>query len=823
VLANEMPKLASRRIDLGPSLSLDSAAAALKAEIDAGSAEREVYLDEGRRSVPRMLAGLPKAKPAAVAPQGPIRLTLAEPGFTDGLRWVGIPETRPAEGEIVIEVKAAGLNFRDVMWALSLIPEEALADGFAGATLGMECGGVVRAVGAGVTGFEPGDRVMAFAPAAFASEVVTRAECVMPLNDGFSFADGATIPVAFLTVLYSLSTLGRLRKGETVLIHGGAGAVGLAAIQYAMHVGARVIATAGSDVKRALLRAAGVEHVLDSRSLRFADEVREITQGKGVDVVLNSLSGDAMRRSLELVKPFGRVLELGKRDFYANSKIGLRPVRHNVSYFAIDADELVSYHPEIVAELLAELRDLFAAGALCPLPRFTLPFSEIDDAFRLMRAAGHVGKIVLIPDAHAELGAAKPKPLAIAPDRTVIVTGGISGFGLATARWLVEACGVRHLALLGRRGEETPGADDARKLLLADGAETVRILACDVSDEMALRRSLKLIRGTMPAIGGVVHAAMVLQDGLVVGLEADAIDRVLAPKLGGALLLDSLTRQDPIELFLMFSSATTFLGSPGQASYVAANAGLEAIARRRQAAGLPGLAVGWGPIADAGYLADQQAARDALTRRLGALPMKAGDSLAVIPAMLASDMPVLALTDVNWSRGRDNLPILTEPMFDAFGGHGGPGEDASDVLDLIEGKQPVEVQAIIQSFMLDEVSTILRVTRDKLDPHRPLPEIGMDSLMAMELRLVLERKLHIEVPTLVLNESLTLAGLAAKVVGMLSGETRSEDTNDILLAQHETMDATHNEAILKAATGGTTAASRTSPKRAKAHSIETVS
>ena len=252
-------------------------------------------------------------------------------------------------------MRAAGLNFRDVMWAMGLLPDEALLDGFAGPTIGLECAGDVVAVGPGVTAIRPGDRVMAFAPASLSTQAVTAAHAVMPMPEGMDYAAGATVPVAFLTVAYALGHLARLGQGERVLIHGGAGGVGLAAIQYARARGAVVYATAGSDAKRALLRGLGVDAVLDSRSLLFADEVMRLTGGEGVDVVLNSLSGEAMERSLGLLRPFGRFLELGKRDFYENSAVGLRPFRHNVSYFGIDADQLPLRRPALAAELFAEI------------------------------------------------------------------------------------------------------------------------------------------------------------------------------------------------------------------------------------------------------------------------------------------------------------------------------------------------------------------------------------------------------------------------------------------------------------------------------------
>jgi len=781
VIANEMPGIGCRRIDLAGNLDVTAAAAALVSEISARDGEAEVIWTAQGRTAPRVRRGLPQ--PACDGPDEVI-LSLSEPGFLDSLRWRRRVAAVPGQGQVAIEVKAAGLNFRDVMWGMGLLPDEALLDGFAGATLGMECGGVVKAIGPGVENVQVGDRVMAFAPASFASSVITRAECAARLADEISFEAAATIPVAFLTVLYSLARLGRLQRGETILIHGGAGAVGLAAIQFAQHVGATVIATAGSPVKRAILRAIGVDHVLDSRSLRFADEVMELTRGEGVDMVLNSLGGEAMERSLGLLRPFGRFLELGKRDFYQNTRIGLRAVRHNISYFAIDADELVARHPAIARSLLEELQALFATGDLQPLPYLSLPFSEVTEAFRLMRASGHIGKIVLTPDAAVVPEAELPQTIALRDDRTFVISGGLSGFGLATARWLIES-GARHVALLSRSGSTAAGAASALAALRKAGAKTATAFSCDVGEEARLDRTLSEIRATMPPIGGVIHAAMILEDGLVASLDEAKFQAVLRPKLQGAELFDRMTRNDPIELFLLFSSATTLLGAPGQGGYVAANLALETLAARRRAEGLPALAVAWGPIADAGYLADHPAQRDALSRRLGAVPMEAAPSLASLPAMLASGLASVALAEVNWGAGKSHLPVLSEPMFAAVAGRADARGDGADIADLLAGKTPEEVKEIVLGLLLDEIAVILRVGKAKLDPNRPLSEIGMDSLMAVELRIAIERSLGVEIPALMLNESVTLVAMAARIAQSLGGQVEAEPEISVVL-QHET-------------------------------------
>lgn len=774
-LINEMPQLECRLIDLPAGWSKDRQAKVLAAELVAPDDEREIVWSDSGRCVPRLRAGLkPPAEPASS-----IRLDVRQPGLLDTLCWQPAAERQPGAGEIAIETRAVGLNFRDVMWAMGLLPEEALLDGFAGPTLGLECAGIVRAVGPCVEQFRAGDRVMALAPAALASHAITAAHAAVALPDGLGFEAAATLPVASLTVLYGLDHLARLQPGERVLIHGGAGGVGLLAIQFAQHKGATIFATAGSEAKRAFLRHLGVDHVLDSRDLGFSDEVRALTGGEGVDIVLNSLSGEAMERSIGLLRPFGRFVELGKRDFAMDTRVGLRNLRQNIAYFSVDIDRLPIARPELAQELLHQVATLLGEGALRPLPWRVYPFAEAAEAFRLMQGSGHIGKIVLTPDHHFVPAIPSQAPVARG-DRTYLVTGGLSGFGLAAARWL-EDQGARHLALVSRRGADAPEGQAA----LEDFASSIdaRAFACDVADPGALAGLLDRIRREMPPLAGVLHAAMVIDDGLAVDLTAERIARVLRPKLDGAANLDRLTRRDTIELFLLFSSATTILGAPGQGSYVAANMAMEAIARHRQMDGLPALAVGFGPIGDVGVLAGQQAARDSLVRRLATAPMAARQALDALPQLLASGSPVVALAPVRWDVANQHLPILETPAFSEMAGRASE-TGHSDLRERLAELDPEEAHELIVQMLTEEVARILSFAPDRIDPKRPLPEFGMDSLMAVELRLAVETKLGIDLPLVSLSDNTTLSSLAKRIARSLFRQ-QAPGALDAVMRQHE--------------------------------------
>jgi NADPH:quinone reductase-like Zn-dependent oxidoreductase/acyl carrier protein len=772
VLANEMPDLRPRRISIDATLPPELAARRMVAELLCDAPE--VAITAQGRMTPVLAAGLrvPQAR-------GARRLVVGQPGQIGSLAWETEPALpAPGPGEVRLSVAAAGLNFRDLMWAQGLLPEDALMDGFAGPTLGMECAGVVEAVGPGVA-LKPGQPVFGFAPAAFATHALTRAEAVAPLPDGLSPEAAATIPVAFITASYALETLARIRPGERVLIHGGAGGVGLAALQIAQAAGALVAATAGTEEKRAFLRLAGADLVLDSRDAGFADALRAAWP-QGVDVALNSLAGAAMERTLGLMAPFGRFIELGKRDFVENRRAPLRPLRRNVSYFAVDADALPRARPDLAQALLADIAARLADGALLPLPHAVFAPEEVETAFRTLQASTHIGKLVVRPPAAD--GAAAAKPWRPDPDGTYVVVGGVQGFGLECAKWLA-ANGAAHLALVSRRGGTTPGAEATLRALAALGARA-RIEACDATDATALGALLGRLRREGPPIRGVVQAAAAFADGAAATMGAARFAAVLAPKVSAAEHLDRLTADDPLHLFLLFSSATTAFGNPGQANYVAANAALEAIARRRRAAGRPGLAVGWGPIADAGVLARDAATAQTLERRTGVAPMAAQDALGALPALIGSGAPVVHLARVTWASLSSALPILAEPAYAAIRTARQDGSEGADLRAELRALSPEDARARLVRLAQEEIGRILRLPVEAVGADAPVAGLGLDSLGGLELRMALERRLGVQVPLAAVTEDLTIAVLAGRIAGVVL-EDRTEQSVQTLMEAYE--------------------------------------
>ena len=384
----------------------------------------------------------------------PLRLECRERGRLDTLRFTPFELPPCGPGQVLIEVKAAGMNFRDVLKSLALYPGDAPD----ARIFGDEVGGIVKAVGSDVTHLAPGDRVFGLAVFGIATHAIARAGDVRRIPADLTFEAAATLPVVFMTAWYALRNVGRLREGERVLVHAGAGGVGMAAIQIALHLGADVIATAGSPSKRALLKTLGVEHVIDSRRGDFAESVMKITDGKGVDVVLNALAGEAIPMGLSCLAEFGRFIEIGKRDIYQNARIPLRPLRNNASFHVVAMDAVFHGNEELTRQMLEEISDLVEKGALRPLPYRAFPASRIDSAFRLMAGGKHIGKVVVaFPTPFVPRRGELPGPgFEVKPDGCYLITGAFGGYGKVLARWLVD-CGARHLVLTSRSGASQSG------------------------------------------------------------------------------------------------------------------------------------------------------------------------------------------------------------------------------------------------------------------------------------------------------------------------------------------------------------------------------
>jgi acyl transferase domain-containing protein/thioesterase domain-containing protein/acyl carrier protein len=795
VATMEHPELGVRLIDLDAVAGADELLAELTL---ADATENQVAWRAGERRVARLakaeiLAAKVRETPGegTPTPDAPSwRLELKRAGTFDGLAYQSTPRIAPAAGQVELEVHATGLNFSDVLKALGLYP--GLKPGEV--PLGIEASGVVTAIGEGVEHLRVGDEAIGVLPHAFGSHATTRAYAVVRKPTGITHAEAATIPIVFLTAHHALVRLAQLEKGERVLIHAGAGGVGLAAIQIAQHVGAEVFATAGNEEKRALLRSLGVKHVMDSRSLDFVREVREATGGEGVDVVLNSLPGETIDASLGLLRAYGRFCEIGKIDIYQDRKLGLLPFQDNLSYFAIDLDRLFRERPRQVERLYAEVMQRFDEGVYRPLPLTCFAANETADAFRYMSLRKNIGKVVVsMREAANETAPTVESPAVLG--RGCLVTGGLGALGRQAARWLVEQ-GAAGVALLSRRAPDA----DAEAFLqeLRDAGARAVCLQGDVSVPESLDAALASLPSDFPRLTGVLHAAGMLDDGLLSDLNGDRLAKVLGPKAIGAwnlheATLDTASPLAGVTQFVLYSSAAATLGSPGQANYAAANASLDALAGQRRALGLPATSVGWGPWAAEEQPSGEGVSRDGTVSE-GALRgagMAAGETadavrakgmellaptkaLRLLGQLIQSGTPSIGVFDARWDAmsrllsGR-RTPLLEDLLTAVEASASSARGDAALRQRLLTASAD-EREALLVDLVRGELARVTSVAAEEIDVAAPLTAIGIDSLMALELKNNLETKLAITLPMGKLLAGPTVRSLAQAAADELVGE-----------------------------------------------------
>jgi acyl transferase domain-containing protein/acyl-CoA synthetase (AMP-forming)/AMP-acid ligase II/acyl carrier protein len=792
VITLEEPQLRCLRIDLDPHPPA-SQVEALCDELLADDREDQVAFRGGARHVLRLLRrALPPAEARGHGMHQPVEqpfeLHIEQKGVLDHLELRPISRRAPEEREVEVQVVAGGLNFRDVLNALGLYPGKAIH-------LGAECSGRIVRAGKGVADLREGDEVIVQGPNCLASFVTVSADCVMRKPAGISFEEAATVPIAFLTAHYALNHLAHMEQGEQVLIHAAAGGVGLAAIQLAQLAGAEVFATAGSPEKRAYLESLGVKHVFSSRNTDFAERILEITGGRGVDVVLNSLSGEFIPKSLSVLAPFGRFVEIGRIDIYRNALLGLAPFRNNLAFFSVDLDLFATQRLLIARRLLQEIRDLLEQEKLRPLPRTVFPITDAIAAFRFMQQRKNIGKIVLtFPNLPCAESAAALRHPALRSDGTYLITGGFGGLGLEVAKWLVGA-GARNLVAVSRRGAE------ARREVVAPletGGARVLAIAADVANREQVAAVLATAARMLPPIRGVIHAAGVLDDAALAQQTPERYRTVAGPKIAGAWNLHELTASLPLDFFVCFSSAASVLGSPGQANYAAANAFLDALAHFRRAGGLPALSINWGPWSAVGMAAHGAGTR--LARR-GMESLSPAQGVEALSRLLRHDtgaqVGVFRVSPRQWrefyQRG-GSLPLLAELAQEA--------SVASPAIPA--GQFRREVLAAPQEKRLHLVEEYLAgalgFRMDRIEVTQPLDQLGLDSLLAIELKNRVEMDLGVNLTMAHFLQMPSLEGLAQSVLRELPAAEQAEDEARMLeemLSKVEQMSEEEARALLQ--------------------------
>jgi phthiocerol/phenolphthiocerol synthesis type-I polyketide synthase C len=744
---------------------------ALIEELLAGGEHDEVALRSGQRYVHRLVAA-PTTATGELAPEerhtlvnvgGPdaFRLQLDQAGRLDGLKVHAVKRIPPEAGHVEVRTTVSMLNFSDVLKTMGLYP------GLNGRApvIGGECVGVVSALGDGVDSVQIGQRVIAVGPGTLGSHVTTVEDLVVPVPDELSDHQAATFGVAYMTAWHSLREVGRLAPGERVLIHSATGGVGLAAVAIAKMIGARVYATAGSDAKRHLLSELGAEYVGDSRTVAFADEILEITDGEGVDVVLNSLAGKAITRGVEILAPGGRFVELGKNDVYADASLGLAALAKSASFSVVDLDLNLRLQPKHYRRMLQDILARAVEGELQPLPVTDFDFDHVIDAFRLMASGNHTGKIVVsMPVGGSVRAIASPPQPLVSSDGGYIVVGGMGGVGFVAARWLAQQ-GAGIVVVNGRSGPDAETMADISKLN-ADGMR-VEVVTGDIAAPETAEHLVQAVENAGFRLRGVLHSATVLDDQIVLNMSESAVERVYRPKVTGGWRLHTATAHQDLDWWLTFSSAASLLGSPGQGAYAAANSWLDGLVAYRRSRGLPAVGINWGPWAEVGR--GQSFANfgfSMITPELG---------MAALQRVLAADRSATVVFGLDARQWFQSFPAAAQSSLFA------EMRDASTVERRRGGKLQAELAAMppserparVASTIADEIRAVLR-SSDPIDHNEAMASLGLDSLMALELRNRLESSLGTTLPAALVWAYPTISDLA----GALCERMGFEQTTD---------------------------------------------
>ncbi|MGW6293291.1 SDR family NAD(P)-dependent oxidoreductase, partial [Streptomyces sp. NPDC055058] len=723
-----------------------------------GDSAFEVAVQDGKALAPGIVPF--GAEKALVPPAGTEawRLGVERKGTLESLRLAPCPEvTAPlAPNEVRISMRAAGVNFRDVLTALGMYPGDATA-------IGLEGAGVVTEVGSGVTELAPGDRVMGMFAGAFGPVAVADARMVARIPKGWSFAEAATVPIVFLTAYYALVDLGGLKPGERVLVHAAAGGVGSAAVQLARSLGAEVYGTA-SPGKWDALRAAGLDdaHLASSRDLDFEERLRTATDGDGFDVVLDSLAREFVDASLRLLPRGGRFLEMGKTDVRDPAQVAAD--HPGVAYRAFD---LVEAGPDRIGEILTDLVDLFGRGVLKPLPMAVWDVRRAPDAFRFLSQARHIGKVVLT------------LPVAPVPEGTVLLTGGLGGLGRITARHLVADQGVRHLIIAGRRGPDAPGAAELRAELAELGAE-VTVAACDVADRTALATLLAGIPADRP-LTAVVHTAGLLADGVLSSMTPERFAEALRPKADAVVALHELTRDLDLARFVVFSSVAGTFGGAGQANYSAANAFLDAFAHHRRAQGLPAVSLAWGTwLPEAGMTGELSDADRERHARTGMVPLDAAHGMRLLDTAADTDRAALLpmhLDPAALREHHDLLPVLLRGLVrtparrraDAATAAAPAAQAPQSLAERLAPLPAADREQLLVDVVAEQAAAVLgHGSADEVDPELTFKELGFDSLTAVELRNRLAAATALRLPATLVFDYPTALAITRHLLGELA-------------------------------------------------------
>lgn len=797
VLANELPDMPILRLDVAADLNDTAIGATLVSEArhHAGD-DLQIAYRHGRRFVAR-IAELAKSRAKTLEiPAEPFKVQLTEYGTFDNLTLVPMERRAPGSNQVEIQVQAAEMNLKETLACLGMLQEYVESHGVDSAKklpFGVEFTGRVVRVGEDVEHLKPGDRVLAAAPGCMASYAVTPVETVIKLPENVSLDEAAALPTAYLTAYYGLVRLAHMKQGEKILIHAAAGGVGQAAVLLSHHLGLEVYATA-SPGKWAHLRAQGVKHIYNSRTLDFSEAVLADTDGQGVDLVLNSLNGDFIPKSIDCLAKGGRFVDIGKIGLWTNEQF--QEYRADAEYITFDWADVMFTDLGIRESMLSEILPMIAEENMGMVPTTVFPIQDIGTAYRYLASAKNIGRLVLRLPQH-DLEGVPQNNVPIKADATYIITGGLGALGLRTAEWLAQE-GAKHLVLTSRSGNVSEKAAP-RLEEIGNAGTQVSVRALDITDEAQVKALFAEFAAGETPIKGIVHAAGALEDGTLQNMEWDRFERVLSPKVNGTWNIHLATLEYPVEFFICYSSTSVILCSPGQSNYVAANAFMDGLMQYRRSMGLHGVAIGWGAWSGDGMasqLSEQDHIRYAAVG-IGMLPEDSGmDTLRKVVSDGRAAISVVPI-DAN-QMARAPLPPAMRSYFSELGLKGGLAMDmppAAALKPLVDEAPKGKEVEVICEFLRNELARVLGLgSGDEIGDQDRLFDLGLDSLMAVELRNRLQFSVGERLPATILFDYPTIVALAEYIASVICPDAvKTQEVDAAETAKEEELKAVEDE------------------------------
>ncbi|KAK2767749.1 Type I Iterative PKS [Arachnomyces sp. PD_36] len=800
-----------------------------------GSKEFEYSYKEGQLLIPRLVPDAKVNRYVRQAggeervelqpfhqPDRPLKLQVHHSGLLEKMRFVD-DETFKAtlpDDEIEVQVEATGVNFKDIIVALGQVKKPLPLSGeFAGT--------VVKVPSTLQDRFQVGDRVCGFGSSGYASRVQVNGLATCRLPESMSFIDAASAVVAFSTAHHALVDYARLEKGQSILIHSASGGVGQAAVKIAQHVGAEIFATVGSDSKRLLLiEQFGIpeDHILSSMTGVFKKGIQRLTNGRGVDVVLNALSGQLLQDSWDCIATFGTFVDLGKSDAHVKSQMSMAPFDRHVTFASIDLSLMHKHRPAKVGKLLANVLSRFEAGIYTPInPVTVMPMTDMEDAFRLMQARKHVGKIVLEANPSTMVKAlSKPsRPLKLHGDGTYLIAGGTGGLGVEIAQLMADH-GAKNIVLFSRRGKVDPVKRQVLEEKFSVCGARLAVFACDVSNAEQLREMVEICSRTMPPIKGVIQASMALQDRVLAQMDVNQFHASAGPKVAGTQTLIKALEDQPLDFFLMFSSGASIIGNLSQANYAAGNAFMDTLANSTPNNGTHFLALNLGPICDAGALATNTRLKQVLIRQ-GYMLVKLKELLATVEYSMSDEAredrykQIILGFDHRSLRESDNKYSLENPMFCHLLQSRDSHETKEDgtvvqsVESLIAAAENMgQVENVVAEAIARKISTLVAVAYEEMDLQRRVVEYGLDSLVVIELKNWATQKFQAALQASEISDAPNIIALAATVASgsALVGDSLSSSGSESAVAS---TDATALSEVNANSSSGAASAAKHAP------------